>query len=64
MNSVIVVVIQEVPNWGRINWSDVFCLFRSQFGEIRHVHSFLEGVRVALKTAILDPMFVVLSRRC
>ena len=37
----------------------MFCLFKSQNGEIRYVRSFLEGVRVVHKNTNLDPMFVI-----
>ena len=61
MNSIVIVVIQKLPHWGRIDWSNVFCLFRSQNREIRYMRSFLEGTRVVQKIANLDKVFVILS---
>ena len=61
MNSVFVVAIQKVPHQNRIDWSNLFCLFMSQYREIRYVRSLLEGVRVAQKVVNLDHMFVILS---
>ena len=60
MNSVVVIVVQEVPHRGGIDWSNVFRLFESQYREIRHVRSFLECVRVVYKIANLDHMFIIL----
>ena len=61
MNSIVMIVIQKVPDCGRIDWSNVFCLFRSQNREFLQMRSLLEGVGVFQEIANLDHMFVILS---
>ena len=46
MNTVIMIVIQEVSYGGRIDWAKVFCLSRSQYRKTHHVCSCFEGLRL------------------
>ena len=65
MNSVVMIVIQKVPHWSRVDWSNVFCLFRSQYREIRYMRSLLECLWVTHTIANLDHKFLLLScRKC
>ena len=60
VSSIIMVIVQKVPHWGRVNKFQVFCLFKCQYLEISYIHSFFECIWMIKKKADLDHIFVVL----